>query len=245
MIYFKGDVNVDNKNKYLECERAYVFELLMMVAGMMGAYTFILRGNVFCNAQTANFVMMASALGQGKWEEGFYFFIPITAYLMGAIISEMLPGPIKRHGKLRWDTLLLAIESVTLFAIGFIPLTLPHQIVQVVINFIASMQYNTFRQAEGVPMATTFCTNHVRQLGVGLAKYIRKGDKNALKRGLKHFKMILFFVLGGLIVAILCKPLAEKSIWIAIIPLMINFALLLHSDLVYEHGEFNSKPHGH
>ena len=30
------------------------------------------------------------------------------------------------------------------------------------------MQYNTFRQAHGIPMATTFCTNHIRQAGVSL-----------------------------------------------------------------------------
>ena len=57
-----------------------------------------------------------------------------------------------------------------LFLIGFLPLSVPVQIVQVLINFICSMQYNTFRQAEGIPMATTFVTNHIRQIGIWLAK---------------------------------------------------------------------------
>ena len=50
----------------------------MTLAGFFGAYTYLLRGNVFCNAQTGNVVLMGMALGAGKWEEGFYYLIPQT-----------------------------------------------------------------------------------------------------------------------------------------------------------------------
>ncbi len=232
-------------SNYLTCERSWVFELLMLCAGMMGAYTFVLRGGVFCNAQTANFVMMAAAFGQGKWSSGFYFLIPITAYFAGTIISEFLPNPVKRFGLLRWDTYLVGFEIIVLFVVGFLPLSLPNQIVQITINFIASMQYNTFRQAEGVPMATTFCTNHVRQFGIGITKYIHKKDKTALLKGFKHFKMICFFFAGGLSVTILCSFIQEKSIWIALAPMVIIFVILAHADLSYERDMLQEKPKGH
>ena len=151
------------KKEYLACERREVFILLMFAAGMMGAYTFILRGGVFCNAQTANFVMMGVSLGTGKFSQGLYYLIPITAYFAGTILSELLPNPVKRIHLFRWDTYLVAFEIFVLFIVGWIPLTVNHHVVQVMINFIASMQYNTFRQAESIPMATTFCTNHLRQ----------------------------------------------------------------------------------
>lgn len=230
---------------YLTCERNWVFELLMLCAGMMGAYTFVLRGGVFCNAQTANFVMMAAAFGQGKWSAGFYFLIPITAYFAGTIISEILPNPVKRFGLLRWDTYLVGFEILVLFMVGLLPLSIPNQIVQITINFIASMQYNTFRQAEGVPMATTFCTNHVRQFGVGITKYIQKKDTTALQKGLKHLKMIVFFFAGGLSVTVLCNFIHEKSIWIALIPMVIVFVILARADLSYERDMLQEKPKGH
>lgn len=133
----------------------------MMSAGMMGGYTYTVRGGVFCNAQTANVVLMSIAFGQGRFTDGLYFLIPISAYMLGAFISEALPVPIKKLRFLRWDTYLIIFEFTVLLIIGFIPLSAPNQITQVVINFIASMQYNTFRRAQGVPMATTFCTNHI------------------------------------------------------------------------------------
>ena len=43
-----------------------MYWLLILVAGWYGAYTFALRGGVFCNAQTANVVLFAMALGNGK-----------------------------------------------------------------------------------------------------------------------------------------------------------------------------------
>ena len=39
--------------------------------------------------------------------------------------------------------------------------------------------------------------------------------------------------------------LQEKSIWLAVIPLSICFAVLLRSDLIYENAMLDLKPHGH
>lgn len=109
---------------------------------------------------------------------------------MGAFTSELLPGPVKHSLPIRWDTLLIAIEMLPVLGLGFVPETAPVQISQVTINFIASMQYNTFRQAEGVTMATTFATNHIRQIGIGFAKEIRTGTQRT-KRTAKSCSSIL------------------------------------------------------
>ena len=238
-------VEETGKSQYLTCEHRGIFLLLMINSGMMGAYTFNLRGGVFCNAQTANVVMMAVALGSGNIKGGLYYLIPITAYAFGAFISEILPSPIKRLGYLRWDTCLIAIEMLVLFVIGFLPLTLPDQIVQITVNFIASMQYNTFRQAEGVPMATTFCTNHVRQVGIALAQIIKDKDYSAKNRALLHVKMVTGFMGGGLVLTMFCKVMMEKAIWIALIPLGIGLVQLIHADLSTEHHLLDRKPAGH
>ena len=168
---------------YLICERNWIYFILILVAGFWGSFTYLLRGNVFCNAQTGNVVLMGMALGTGKWLEGLYYLIPISAYMMGAFVSELFPNPIKHRLSVRWDTLLILIEMAVIAFLGFVPDSAPLQISQVAINFIASMQYNTFRQAEGVPMATTFCTNHLRQTGIHLTKWARRRDPRAAACG--------------------------------------------------------------
>lgn len=46
MMKQKADLDSE-KQIYLTCEKYYIFELLIFAAGMMGAYTFNLRGGVF------------------------------------------------------------------------------------------------------------------------------------------------------------------------------------------------------
>ncbi|MCD8124886.1 MAG: DUF1275 domain-containing protein [Lachnospiraceae bacterium] len=235
----------ENQKRYLTCERRGVFQLLMVSGGMMGAYTYMLRGGVFCNAQTANFVLMAMALGQGNWSGGLYYLIPISAYVAGAFVSELLPVTVRKIGLLRWDTYLIGAEILVLFAISFIPLTVTDRVVQVLINFICSMQYNTFRQAEGIPMATTFCTNHVRQIGICLAKYAKHRETAVLRRSVTHLTMVACFLGGAIVLTALCAILQERAIWIAILPLLVDFLLLAHADIFQEKDQLDQPPGGH
>ncbi len=229
----------------LACENPVVYHLLMMAAGMMGAYTFIFRGGVFCNAQTANLVMLAAELGRKKWAMAAYYLVPIFAYFAGTLISELIPKYIKKSRLIRWDTLLVFIEIMVLTAVGFIPLSINHHVVQIMINFIASMQYNTFRQADHVPMATTFCTNHIRQSVIWLVKGTKEGDRDKLKRGFSHISMLLIFILGGVLVSISGLFIKEMSIWVAILPMTVTFGILLYADLKSQKELLMETPSGH
>ena len=233
------------QNTFLECERDIVFILMMLTAGYFGAFTYSIRGGVFCNAQTGNFVLLAMALGNGQWLHALYFFIPITAYCVGTMLSEVLPGYVKKSRLIRWDTLLVVIEIAVVIFLGFLPESAPVQITQILINFICSMQYNTFRQAEGIPMATTFCTNQLRQVGIGFAKAVRKGDREGLRRALFFLGMLGCFFLGGAASAFAGTLLSAKAIWLNLIPLGVVLARLAHADLTDERDQLSRKPAGH
>ena len=171
----------------------------------------------------------------------------MSSYLAGTIISELMPKPVRRIGLMRWDTLLTLVEILVVFALGFIPATAPHQISQIIISFICAMQYNTFRQAEGIPMATIFCSDHLRQLGSSLTKWLRKDD-NACQMGekaLAHALMLLSFALGVLIAAILSGVTGIRTIWLALVPLGIVFGDLLRADLTKEKQLLEMTPRGH
>ncbi len=220
------------ENRYPESEKNSTFFVLMFVGGFFGAFTFSVRGGVFCNAQTANFVLSALALGNGNWHEFFYYFIPMTAYFMGAFLSEsMLDANVKLYLHIRWETLFLLLEMAAVVFLGLLPESAPYRISQVTVNLFASMQYNTFRQAERIPMATTFCTNHLRQVGIAASQALRHRDKNALRRMFTHCRMLLAFVLGGTTAAILCRHLLGKAILFTLIPLAYLFIDFLHEDI--------------
>ena len=235
-----------NEREYLACEKRWVFLLLMLVAGFFGGFTFLIRGGVFCNAQTANLVLLALSAAEGNWSRALYLLMPVSAYILGAFVSEYVPLAIKRKLLLRWETLFIALETGAVIFLALLPETAPHQISQVIINFICSMQYNTFRQAESVPMATTFCTNHVRQVGVALSNLLRHREKapHASKLA-QHGAMLAAFILGAFSAAVLTRVFLGKAMFFAVIPLAVILANLLRADLKTEKGLVHRKPHGH
>lgn len=236
----------ENDSFLLECERWWIFALMMCIGGFYGGYTFICKGGVFCNAQTANFALLGIAVGSADWKKALYYLIPMVSYFSGTIISEILPKKVNKHIKIRWDTAFIGFEMIVVLFLGFIPDSAPVQICHIIVNFMCSMQYNTFRNAEKIPMATTFCTAHVRNAGVYFVKWLKhKDETNFIKRSAFHFGMIMVFILGVILASILADIFGSRSIWFAEILLAITFADLLHADLTKEKGMLDRVPDGH
>lgn len=238
---------IKKASEYLECEKRWIFLVLIFVAGFYGGYTLSVRGGAFCNAQTANMALFAVAIGQGNWAKAGYYLIPMSAYLLGTIVSEAVPKPLRKTHLMRWDTFLTMIEIVVVIIVGLIPRSAPDQICQIIINFICAMQYNTFRQAEGISMATTFCTNHIRMFGANLTRVIRRDKRHpdAPQKVFAHGMMLLCFLAGVLAAALLCRVLDVYAIWVTLIPLAVLFVDLLHADLTTERDKLEITPHGH
>ena len=162
------------------------------------------------------------------------------------MISELIPKSVRRLG-IRWDTLLILIEIIGVVAVGFIPLTANHKISQFIIMLLCGMQFNTFRQSEGIGMATTFCTNHLRMFGSALARAMFHREKypDAADKALAHGLMIGSFIAGAVVSALLCRFCGGYTVLFTLIPLVILFADLLHADLTKEKGMLDITPKVH
>ena len=188
---------------------------------------------------------MAYAFGTGEWKNGLYYLVPLTAYLFGAFISEILPNYVKKL-HFRWETLEMFFETLVIIIVGLIPDSLPVQIAQVSINLICSMRYNTYRNTAGISMATTFCTNHVRQIGLSIANAImHPEDKYIRRKLLTHLLMILCFFSGALSSVIISNYLTGKTILITV-PILIYLSIrMLICDITSEKDLLSRIPEGH
>ena len=221
-----------NQKKYPEWEKRWVFALLIFVAGFYGGYTLSVRGGVFCNGQTGNLALLGMALGSGNWMKAGYYLIPISSYMLGIVVSEIIPRQLRWY-RMRWDTLLTLIEIVLVIIIGFIPATAPHQICQIIINFICAMQYNTFRRSEGIAMATTFCVNHMRMVGTALSRLMTRKDHDPeqIQQVKAHGIMLISFIFGAVVSAALCCLFDVRAIWFVLSPLIALAIDLLYVDM--------------
>ena len=218
-------------------ERLHTFLFLMLSGGFMGAYSYILKGGVFANAETANCLLFAVHLARAEWNKALVLVFPITTYFIGSAFSEFMKEKVGSKHKFTWETIVIASEMLILFFVGFLPSSAPFVISHVLITFVSSIQYNTFRLARGVNMSTVFCTAHLRQSGVNVAKAIMHKDKEALKIFIYHTSMILIFILGAFSSAFATAVLKEKAIWISSLILSIVFLDLLIDDLKANRGK--------
>ena len=54
--------------------------LLALAGGILDAYTYLVRGEVFATAETGNLVLLGINLSQGRLNEAAYYLWPILAF---------------------------------------------------------------------------------------------------------------------------------------------------------------------
>lgn len=207
----RKETNMETKN-VPQSQRLHIFVMLIFIGGFLAGFTHEYRGGVLSNAQTGNMIIMAISLAKKNYVRAGYCIVSFFAYSLGAFLSELAASKAPRTGRFRWETVLVGLETMTILALSFIPDDWSFILTQVPINIIAAMQYNTFKSARGIGMATTFCTNHVRNFGVSLEKLMETGDRSFLRRALSHIGMIASFCVGVAAATLMGQTMGSKCL---------------------------------
>ena len=201
--------------------------LLALVGGFLDAYTYILHGGVFANAQTGNLVLVAMNIAEKNFFKSLYCLFPILAFFSGILITEYIKNHSTLHEEIEWTHIVIIIEIITLSIVAFLPLTLPNGLINLIISFVCSLQVNSFRKTQGMPYATTMCTGNLRSAGEHFHKYMHTKDKEFIKNSIVYFIIILSFCLGAFISTILIPIFKEKSIISCCITLSIVLIIMI------------------
>ena len=109
----------------------------------------------------------------------------------------------------------LLLISFLLGAIGFMPQSVPHIVPNVLVSFICAMQYNTFRKHNDVTLATTFCTNNLRQTALHFMQWVKTKERAAMRKSLDYLVVIAAFLGGAVVSALACRVLDGRAVWVA------------------------------
>lgn len=187
---------------------------LAFVGGFLDVYTYILRGGVFANAQTGNMALLAIYGMRGDFVKAAYYIVPIAAYAFGVLITEYLKRKFTDKQWMYWEHVVIGIEALLLFVIGFMTIEIPHSVVNVSISLICSMQANSFRKTKGLPYATTMCTGNLRSASEHLFKFMTGEGRQQLYNSLRYFLIIFGFCIGAFIGTYLTDLWKEKAVWV-------------------------------
>lgn len=207
--------------------------LLSIAGGFLDAYTFVGRGGVFANAQTANMVLVAVEAFKGNWGQVLLYCLPIFAFIIGVIVSEILEKNSSMFFTSNSKGAILIIEIIILFIVGFIPYSVSDTFVTVILSFITSLQYCAFKKLMNSPYATTMCTGNLRSASQAAYTAFTKKDHKAAKEALSLFIIIFSFIFGAFLGGFLTISSGVRAVWFAEIFLIISL-FLLYIDRVTE-----------
>ena len=195
--------------------------LLAIVGGFLDAYTYIGHGGVFANAQTGNIVIFAINASNGKWEQSFYSFLPIMAFIIGVVVSEVIKEKLSPNSIDNWQMAVIGIEILALLIIGFIPEGTYNMLIIITISFVSSVQITAFKRLVDSPYSTTMCTGNLRIASEAAYKAFIEKNKNEVHKALRYIIIIIFFVIGAILGGVATMEIGNKSIWITVAILIV------------------------
>ena len=95
--------------------------ILALSGGFQDAYTYNARDEVFSNAQTGNVVLMSQHLMMGDFKIALRYLFPLIAFALGVLVAERISHRYKNASRIHWRQIVVLVEIVILFAVGFIP----------------------------------------------------------------------------------------------------------------------------
>ena len=184
---------------------------LAMSGGFQDAYTYFTRDEVFSNAQTGNVVLMSQNFMTGQWGDGLRYLFPVLAFAIGVVAAERIQSTFKYAKKLHWRQMILLIEILILFVVGFMPGELD-MLATVLVSF-----------------ASTMCIGNLRSGTAALSVYCREKRPEQLKQALYYFGIIFFFAIGAGGGGNLSMRLGIPAIWVSDVLLLLSFILMFSS----------------
>ncbi|MCH3907241.1 MAG: DUF1275 domain-containing protein [Sphaerochaeta sp.] len=207
---------------------------LTLSGGFQDAYTYLTRNKVFANAQTGNIVLFSQNIVEGNWSTALRYIIPLCSFILGVYIAESLRHHFQEMKRIHWRQLVLLLEIVILFSVGFLSQEY-NALANALVSFVCAMQVQTFRKVKGNAYATTMCIGNLRSGTDKLYAYHRTKDKAELASAGQYFAIIGLFALGAGLGGKMTDLFHEQAIWISCILLFVSFLMMFAKTEAEQH----------
>lgn len=201
--------------------------LLTAANAFLDAYTYITRGGVFANVQTANVIFGAIEVSRRHWADALGHLWPILAFFAGVLTSSHIKSvsspKLLRH-PLRW---IMASQAAALAAVGFVPASVPPSFVTIPISYLAANQMGLFRNIGDLPYMPIATTgNLMRFVEAGYTGFI-DGQAGSRKAFRIYGILTITFALGAAVGALASFDWGVHAIWIPAVFIALTLVLFV------------------
>ena len=153
---------------------------VILSAGYMDVYTYLLRDGVFANAQTGNIILLAVRLAERQWHAALHYALPIAAFTAGILVSLVVRWNCKKLTAVHWRQLCLLMQAVILVLAAF-PGESRNILSSCLVSLACGIQLQSFRALHGYPLATTMCIGNLRTATEQLFVFFVTGQRRSLR----------------------------------------------------------------
>ncbi len=199
--------------------------LLALSGGLMDAYSYLFRGEVFANAQTGNILLFSVYLTQRQWSLALFYLCPLLAFSLGIGFSAVVRH-LCRERHFHWRQLCVLLEIVILALAAPLPPS-ADLLSNSLISLACGAQVESFRTISGSSVATTMCIGNLRMALHNLVEVGFTGNKKALHNAGVSFTIILAFAVGAILGSALLSVLGRFTLWVSVGLLTITAILMV------------------
>jgi uncharacterized membrane protein YoaK (UPF0700 family) len=192
------------------------------VGGFLGMYTIVNFNSLFGSAQTANLICMVRSLLDWNLVETVQRFGGVLLYMAGTALTICIAR--RSSADLRLVSMLL--DAVAATVAGFFPEDIPPILGLYPMFFAMAFQWNSFSFGDGLPSATIFSTNNLRQFSISVTEYCLTHDGEHLKRLRLYGGTLLSFHSGVAVSYLIWKCFGGRTAWFCLLPIALAIFLL-------------------
>lgn len=209
-------------------ETFLVLIFITLAGGFQDAYSYLMRGKVFANAQTGNIVLLFKNIVDLNFKGAVAYLIPVLSFAFGIYVAVRFEDAIEKK-ILHWRQYIVAFEIIIMILVSFIPENLNNH-ANALLSFSCAMQVYAFKKIYGLSFATTMCIGNLRSATENLSKYHITKDRTYLEKSKKYYTVIFIFGMGAALGYISSDFFGLKSILLAASLLTISFIILFFED---------------
>lgn len=202
--------------------------LLAFTGGVLDAFLYVAHGKVFAGAMTGNAVLTGIAFLSHNHHDALHHLLPIVSFLVGVWLAFAVESRMKRHAAVAG----LLFEALGLFALSWLPGGYPDALFIVGISGLAGYQIASFRKVDSYAYNATFITANLRTVVEAAHNALVPSQRRKSLRELRDLGLVVIVFIAGVVMGALLTPrLGNHALWVAVIPLVLVLALVLRRDL--------------
>ena len=217
--------------------------LLALTGGLLDAYSYLNRGEVFSTAETGNLVLLGVHAAQQDWSGALHYLLPVLAFVAGILATEWVRRRFDKTESsvhLHWRIPLLLLECAAIIFVSFLPTGSMNLLANITISFTSALQVESFRNIQGYGCVTTMCTGNLRSASENLFHWLSNREPDAVPKIKVYYGLIGCFVLGAVISSLLTPFLTQRTVLTACLPLAAVIILLTRGEHHPHHSTLQS-----